>query len=155
MRKGLAIVLGCQVTLVRRSLLLAVGFDPAFKGAAEDADFFYRARERGAVVAHSARAIAYHEDRGSLRDFVEQKVWHGRGLARMMARYGRQYLTRAAQQVDNSVGATKVNAKYLPYILVSWTFTALGVALELIHIALDPSLRQMLLLPRAVQHGAS
>jgi GT2 family glycosyltransferase len=144
MRKGVATVLGCQITLVRRALLLTVGFDPAFKGAAEDADFCYRARAAGAVIAHSARAVAYHEDRGSLSDFIEQKLWHGRGLARMIARYGRGYLSRAAEQVDNSVGATKLNVKYVPYILVSWSFTGLGVLLESLRIAGDSSLRQQL-----------
>jgi GT2 family glycosyltransferase len=138
--------LGCQITLVRRTLLLEVGFDPAFKGAAEDADFCYRARAVGAVVAHSSKAVAYHEDRGSLADFIEQKVWHGRGLARMIARYGRQYVNRAAEQVDKSVGATKLNLRYLPYILVSWSCTAFGVAVETVRIARDPDLRQRLTL---------
>ena len=149
MRKGVAMVLGCQITLVRKTLLLTVGFDPAFKGAAEDADFCFRARAAGAVVAHSERAVAYHEDRGSLTDFVEQKIWHGRGLARMIARYGRRYLSRAAEQVDSSVGATKVNARYLPYVFISWSFTALGVALESVRLARDPALRQRL---SAVHH---
>ena len=144
MRKGVAAVLGCQITLVRKDLLLTVGFDPAFKGAAEDADFCFRARAAGAVVAHSARAVAYHEDRGTLADFVEQKIWHGRGLARMITRYGRQYLNRAAEQVDAHVGATKINARYLPYLLVSWSFTALGVALESMRLARDSALRQRL-----------
>jgi GT2 family glycosyltransferase len=144
MRKGVATVLGCQITLVRRDLLVAVGFDPAFKGAAEDADFCYRARAVGAVVAHSARAVAYHEDRVTLLDFVGQKIWHGRGLARMITRYGRQYLSKAAEQVDNSVGASKMNVRFLPYIFVSWSFTALGVALESMHIARNPDLRKRL-----------
>jgi glycosyltransferase involved in cell wall biosynthesis len=144
MRKGVATVLGCQITLVRKALLVSVGFDPAFKGAAEDADFCYRARAAGAVVAHSARAVAYHEDRDSLKDFIEQKIWHGRGLARMITRYGRQYMNRAAEQVDNSMGATKLNARYLPYIFVSWSFTALGVALESLQIMRDADLRERL-----------
>jgi GT2 family glycosyltransferase len=144
MRKGVAIVLGCQITLVRRALLLSVGFDPAFKGAAEDADFCYRARAVGATVAHSARAVAYHEDRLTLTDFIGQKIWHGRGLARMISRYGRQYLRRAADQVDRSVGASKLNIRYLPYMAVSWSFTALGVALESLRLATDPELRRRL-----------
>jgi len=144
MRKGVATVLGCQITLVRKALLMQVGFDPAFKGAAEDADFCFRARRVGAVVAHSSRAVAYHEDRLTLADFVEQKIWHGRGLARMTTRYGRQYLNRAASQVDASVGAAKLNLHYLPYMAVSWSFTAVGAALESIKIARDPALYQCL-----------
>jgi glycosyltransferase involved in cell wall biosynthesis len=144
MRKGVAAVLGCQITLVRKALLMQVGFDPAFKGAAEDADFCFRARAVGAVVAHSERAVAYHEDRLSLRDFIEQKIWHGRGLARMITRYGRHYLNRAASQVDASMGAAKVNLRYLPYMFVSWSFTAIGVMLESMKIAREPALRQRL-----------
>ncbi len=155
MRKGVAAVLGCQITLVRTAILLTVGFDPAFKGAAEDADFCFRARAAGAVVAHSARAVAYHEDRVSLREFVEQKIWHGRGLARMMVRYRRQYLDRAAEQVDTSVGAAKIDARYLPYMAVSWSFTALGAALELIGIACDPALRARLAAVPVMQSHAN
>ena len=144
MRKGVAMVLGCQITLVRRELLMRVGFDAAFKGAAEDADFCLRARAAGAVIAHSARAVAYHEDRGTLRDFVIQKMWHGRGLARLVVRHRRRYLQQAAGQVNTSVKATKLNAAYLPYIVTNWRFTALGVGLELIRIAWDRDLRRRL-----------
>jgi len=144
MRRGVASVLGCQITLVRQALLMQVGFDPAFKGAAEDADFCFRARAVGAVVAHSSRAVAYHEDRLTLRDFVGQKIWHGRGLARLITRYGRHYLNRAVSQVDASMGAAKLNIRYLPYMFVSWSFTAVGVAMESLKIASDPTLRQRL-----------
>jgi glycosyltransferase involved in cell wall biosynthesis len=143
-RKGIASVLGCGATLVRRDLLMQVGFDPAFKGAAEDADFCFRARATGAVLAHGAEAVAYHEDRETLGEVVRQKIWHGRGLARMITRYRRDYLRLAANQVDSSVGATKMNMRFLPYILVSWSCTALGLALELLAIARDPALRKRL-----------
>lgn len=155
MPRGVASVLGCQVTLVRTDLLLRVGFDPVFKGAAEDADFFFRARAAGAVIAHSARAVAYHEDRSSLRDLVDQKLWHGRGLARMITRYRRQYLRLAAGQVDTSIGAAHLNGRYLPYLLVSWSFIALGVALELVHVACDPVLRRRLATVPATQDHAT
>jgi glycosyltransferase involved in cell wall biosynthesis len=144
MRKGIAAVLGCQVTLMRRDLLMAVGFDRAFQGAAEDADFCFRARSAGAVIAHSERAVAFHEDRFTLPQFIGQKIWHGRGLARMLTRYGRDYFNHAAKQVDTSLGATKLNARYVPYVVVSWSCTALGVALESIRIACNPDLRHEL-----------
>lgn len=144
MRKGVAMVLGCQITLVRRELLMRVGFDAAFKGAAEDADFCFRARATGAVIAHSACAVAYHEDRVTLRDFIIQKMWHGRGLARLVVRYRRRYLQQAAGQVNTSVKATQINAAYLPYIVTNWSFTALGVGLELLRIGWDRDLRRRL-----------
>lgn len=144
MRKGVAAVLGCQITLVRRDLLLRVGFDEAFKGAAEDADFCFRARATGAVIAHSTRAVAYHEDRLSLREFIGQKIWHGRGLARLVMRYKHDYVQLARSQVDNSLGASKLNARYLPYIVTNWSFTAVGLSMELARLACDARLRRRL-----------
>lgn len=144
MRKGVASVLGCQITLMRRDLLTRVGFDEAFRGAAEDADFCFRARATGAVIAHSERAVAYHEDRLSLREFVGQKIWHGRGLARLVMRYKRTYLQLAKSQVDNSLGASKLDARYLPYIVTNWSFTAVGLGMELARLACDPTLRRRL-----------
>jgi len=144
MRTGVAAVLGCQITLIRRDLLMRVGFDEAFRGAAEDADFCFRAAAAGAVFAHSGKAVAYHEDRDTMRDFITQKIWYGRGLARLIVRYRRRYLQHAATQVDTSIGATRLNVRYLPYILTNWSFTAFGVGLELIRVACVPSLRRRL-----------
>jgi hypothetical protein len=79
-----------------------------------------------------------------LGDFIEQRIWYGRGFTRMIVRYGRQYLSQAAAQVDTAAGATKLNLRYLPYIFVSWSFTALGAALECLHIASDAALRKRL-----------
>ena len=107
------------------------------------------------MVAYSAKAVAYHEDRVTLGDFIEQKIWHGRGLARMITRYGRQYLNRAAEQVDNSVGASKLNFRYLPYLFVSWSFTAVGVALESLKLACDPDLREQLRTIKGVTQATS
>jgi glycosyltransferase involved in cell wall biosynthesis len=144
MRTGQAVILGCQITLVRKDLLMRIGFDPAFKGAHEDSDFWFRAWLAGEVFGHSDRAVAYHEDRRSLRDFIEQRIWYGRGFTRMIMRYGRQYLSQAAEQVDTAAGAMKLNIRFLPYIFVSWSFTALGAALECFHIVRDRELRKSL-----------
>jgi hypothetical protein len=45
------------------------------------------------------------------------------------------------EQVDSSMDATKVNARYLHCVFVRWSFTVLDVALESIRIARDPTLR--------------
>jgi GT2 family glycosyltransferase len=139
---------------MRRSLLMQVGFDPAFRGAAEDYDFCTRARAAGAVIAYSARAVAYHEDRGSLRDLIEQRLWYGRGVARMITRYGRHYSNLAAEQMDGVLGATKLNVRYLPFLAVSWGFTAIGMALESLRIACDPALRSHLTRVQLMQDKA-
>jgi glycosyltransferase involved in cell wall biosynthesis len=133
---GSANVLTFQATLVRRELLLRVGFDPVFSGAGEDHDFFYRARLAGARLAHSATAIAYHEDRRTLGAFVRQRLWHGRGMARLLIRYGRTE-TRAAPAAE----ATALEPIRLPFMAVSWLALTGGVVLEALDIARRPRLR--------------
>jgi glycosyltransferase involved in cell wall biosynthesis len=144
MRPGVATVIGCGITLFRRELVMRIGFDPVFEGAAEDADFSFHATSAGAVLAYATKALAYHEDRAHLRSVANQKIWHGRGLARLFTRYGGRYARRAATQVNSSLGETKLNGYFIPYLVVSWTCTSLGLGLELLRIALDPELRQQL-----------
>lgn len=141
-RPGQATVLGCQATLIRRALLISVGFDPAFEGAAEDHDFFFRARAAGAVLGHSARAVAYHEDRRSLGELVRQRFWYGRGMARLVIRH-----RRVADQIDSARKALRKEPYRTPFMAVSWSFTALGMATELTRVALDADLR------RRLRHG--
>jgi glycosyltransferase involved in cell wall biosynthesis len=138
-RPGRATVLGCQATLIRRALVRRVGFDPVFTGAAEDHDFFFRARAAGAVLGHSARAVAYHEDRASLREFMSQRFWYGRGMARLVVRH-----RRLADQVGNARKAMRRKPARIPFMSVSWSLTALGMAAELTRVALDADLRRRL-----------
>jgi glycosyltransferase involved in cell wall biosynthesis len=136
---GPANVLTFQATLVRRATLIRIGFDPVFSGAGEDHDFFYRARLAGARLAHSARAIAYHEDRRTIGAFVRQRLWHGRGMARLLVRYGRTE-TRAAPAAE----ATALEPVRLPFMAVSWVALVAGVILEAFHLAQRPALRSEL-----------
>lgn len=136
---GPANVLTFQATLVRREMLLRVGFDPVFSGAGEDHDFFYRARLVGARLAHSAEAIAYHEDRRTVGAFIRQRLWHGRGMARLLVRYGRTE-TRAAPAAE----ATVLKPVRLPFMAVSWLALIGGVVLETFHLAQRPALRSEL-----------
>lgn len=144
-RPGPANVLTFQATLVRRDLLLRTGFDPVFSGAGEDHDFFYRARHAGARLAHSATAVAYHEDRPTLGEFVRQRLWHGRGMTRLLVRYGRTE-TRAAPAAE----ATATEPARLPFMVVSWLALIGGLIIETVHLAQRPSLRSALRLT----HGA-
>jgi glycosyltransferase involved in cell wall biosynthesis len=135
-RPGKARVLGCQATLIRRDLLLRVGFDPAFHGAAEDHDFFFRARAAGATLGHSASAVAYHEDRATFRDFARQRFWYGRGMARLAVRHH-----ALADQIGTAAEAMDRERRHVPFMVASWSLTALGMAAELVALAFDRGLR--------------
>jgi glycosyltransferase involved in cell wall biosynthesis len=143
-RPGPAPALGCQATLVKREVILAVGFDPAFSGAAEDGDFFFRVRATGATIAYAANAVAYHEDRQSLIEFVRQRTWHGRGLARMAFRHRGRYSAGASTQgaaVRRGVGG---RIAYAPFMLASVSCLAIGMTVESINLLFRPDLRRQL-----------
>ena len=136
---GPAALIGCQATLVRRSLLLSVPFDATFGGAAEDHDWCFRATAAGATLAHADRAIAYHEDRASFAEFVAQRFWYGRGMARLLMRH-----RRLAPQARTASAGTMRTPRYVPFMLTSWAVTALGMAVETAALALNPGVRRRL-----------
>jgi glycosyltransferase involved in cell wall biosynthesis len=141
---GLARGLGCQATLIRRDILVSPGFDPVFTGAGEDGDFFARACAHGARIAFSDRAVAYHEDRRSLSDFVRQRIWHGRGLARSAFRDARHYRSAIAQDGSSAGSGAIQSPRFLLFLAVSMWALAVGFALELARLTVDPELRRKL-----------
>ncbi len=145
---GPAANIGCQATLVRREIVLSVGFDPIFTGAAEDADFCARVRSTGATIAHATDAVALHTDRATLFGFVRQRVWHGRGLARMAVRYKGFYIHEASALRGTALSVRREPVGYLPYRLIGVACLALGMMVETIYLAFRPALRAQLRSPR-------
>jgi glycosyltransferase involved in cell wall biosynthesis len=138
-RPGSTRALGCQATLIRRELLLRVRFDPAFQGSAEDHDFFFRAHAAGATLGHSASAVAYHEDRATFLEFARQRFWYGRGMARLAVRHH-----ALADQVGTAAQAMSREPGHVPFMAVSWSLTALGMAAETLTLAFNGRLRRQL-----------
>lgn len=139
-RPGPASVIGCQATLIRRSLLMDVPFDPIFRGAAEDHDWCFRAGGTDAHLAHSARAHAFHDDRGTFREFAAQRFWYGRGMTRLLLRHH-----RLAPQVRSASAGMWRSPRYAPFMLTSWLVTAFGMMAELVYLtARRPDIRRRL-----------
>ncbi len=130
---GESSVIGCQATLVRRALLEAVPFDSAFPGAAEDHDWCFRAVASGAKLAHTDRAIAFHDDRPSFAEFARQRMWYGRGMARLLVRH-----RRLAPQIRSATVGLARTPEYLPFMAASWALTAVGLGSELLGLRLSP-----------------
>jgi glycosyltransferase involved in cell wall biosynthesis len=142
-RPGIAKALGCQATLIRRELLLRVKFDPAFEGAAEDHDFFFRACAADASIGHSATAVAYHEDRATFIEFVRQRFWYGRGMTRLAVRHH-----ALANQLGSATRAMHREPQHVPFMAISWSVTALGMAAETVALAFNGCLRRQLRRPQ-------
>ena len=145
-RPGPSDVLTFQATVLKRDLVLSSGFDPVFSGAGEDHDFFYRATTRGAQLGHSNRAVAFHEDRSTLRAFLRQRIWHGRGMARLLVRYHRTE-TRARPAAE----AVWRHWEWFPFMAVSWVGLIAGVVVEVAYLARHPELRRSLRIPRTLR----
>ena len=142
---GLSPVIGCQATLVRRSLLLKVGFDPAFTGAAEDHDWCFRAMDQGARLAHTRSSFAYHEDRALFGEFVSQRFWYGRGMTRLFLRH-----RRLAPQMRSASAGMMRSPRYLPFMIASWSITAAGMAAEALYLFSRPgAIRRLRIMNRA------
>ena len=148
-RPGLARAVGCQATLIRRDIVVDPGFDPVFNGAGEDGDFFTRACAHGARVAFSGQAVAHHEDRRSAAAFIDQRIWHGRGLARSAVRGASHYRSAVAEDGSSAGGGLLRAPGYLPFMAVSIWALAVGFGLELARLAVHPTLR------RSLQRGAT
>jgi glycosyltransferase involved in cell wall biosynthesis len=143
-RAGPARTIGCQATLVRRRLVLDVRFDALFTGAGEDGDFFARAGIAGGRLAFSSTAVAHHDDRRTLRGFLGQRVWHGRGLARTALRQRRSYGVAARDEGASAGAGVLSEPGYAPFMLVSLWGLGVGFAIELISLSGDRPRRQRL-----------
>jgi glycosyltransferase involved in cell wall biosynthesis len=139
-RPGPAAALGCLATLVRRELVCRVAFDPMFPGAAEDGDFFFRARKHGARIAISESAVAYHEDRRDFWSFARQRIWHGRGIARILVRHRGAFRRSATRRTNSARLGLTLNLRYLPFMVAGVGFLAIGLSAETLRIALDRKL---------------
>ncbi|MCP3684261.1 MAG: glycosyltransferase [bacterium] len=75
-----------RATIFLRDVILEYGFDCFFKGAAEDHDLCFRLRKNGYTLGVSS-AFIYHQHRASGKAFIRQRIWYGRGNARLFWRH--------------------------------------------------------------------
>ncbi len=72
--------------LFHKSALLAFPFDPFFVGAAEDGDLSIRLGKARLTLGIS-EGVVYHFHKATLTAFIGQKLWYGRGTARLALRH--------------------------------------------------------------------
>ena len=125
--------LGTVVCLIRKDIVLKYKFDPFFKGAGEDGDFYHRVRKDGYKFG-VATATAYHYHRAFFRDFVKQKLWYGEGNARALWKHKRILnLLFPVGLIPFGIWMCIKNRsiKLLPYYFVWSIFTGVGMLKEL------------------------
>jgi glycosyltransferase involved in cell wall biosynthesis len=72
--------LGTIVCLIKKEVILNYKFDNLFEGAAEDADFYARLKKDGYKFGVSF-ITAHHYHRSSFKNFINQRIWYGKGNA--------------------------------------------------------------------------
>lgn len=130
-------VLGTVVCLIRRGIILTYKFDQFFSGAAEDRDFYYRIGKQGHKIGAST-AVAYHYHRTSFEDFVKQKIWYGKGNARIAWKHSNHIpLALTSPFLIIMFGmllSFRYEMKLIPFFLV-WGFSLLiGTAMGFLEI---------------------
>jgi len=116
--------LGTIVCLIRRDIILKYKFDPFFKGAAEDSDFYHRVGKNGYKFGVSS-AVAYHYHRATFKDFIKQRIWYGKGNAIAIIKHRAWILLIAPFLILGggvllSLHHRKI--RYIPFYLV-WSFS--------------------------------
>ncbi len=125
-------------TIFLREVILEHRFDPFFSGAAEDLDLSYRLGKNGNVLGVST-AVAYHYHRSSVKAFVKQRIWYGRGNARLFWRH--KLLTRFIESplllfLGVLICIRKRSLKPLPFYWVWAISTGVGTLSEIAKLVL-------------------
>jgi len=122
-RTGPRQFIGTLLALVDRNVVLDVRFDPAFRGASEDYDFWLRVRKAGHTIGVGS-SYAYHHHRSSFKEFVRQRKWYGRGNVLMARKTGSLYRWIAPLPIL-AVGTlqcvVRFRPQFIPFYLV-WAY---------------------------------
>lgn len=74
--------------IIKREAVIETKFNPFFLGASEDLDFSYRLKKGGYKIGVS-KYFAYHYHRSTMKEFIDQRIWYGKGNARYLIRDGK------------------------------------------------------------------
>lgn len=78
---------GLSASLLRRNVVLSVGFDPSIKLYGDDYDFLSKLKRNGYKVGNS-RAYVYHHHRADLKSLVRQQLRAGQSTPQIMKKHG-------------------------------------------------------------------
>lgn len=85
-KSGEKSILSTGNCLIYKDIVLKFKFDPYFQGATEDTDFFVRLYMAGYKFGTSPE-IVFHHHKSSFQSFIKQKIWYGKGHARLFWKY--------------------------------------------------------------------
>ncbi|AFK22089.1 glycosyltransferase family 2 protein [Pyrococcus sp. ST04] len=73
--------------VIKREIIIDIGFDVHFKGAGEDQDFWRRVHMKGYKFGVSYRRWVFHHHRSSFKEFIKQRIWYGKGNIMLFSKY--------------------------------------------------------------------
>ncbi len=122
---------GLVATIFDRSTLLELGFDDEFRSG-EDIELRWRLAKSGAVVRVSEQTVVTHRFESSFGFARDQWLMDGRGLGRMVAKYGLRaiglvLLPAAACVRGIALCLLRWEPRWIPYYLCFAAYNYLGM----------------------------
>jgi GT2 family glycosyltransferase len=111
--------------IIKREAVVEIKFDPFFLGASEDLDFFYRLKNVGYKIGIS-KYYAHHHHRSTMKEFIDQRIWYGKGNARYLIRDGKYINPVRVLFTGLYHCITKKRLKYIYYYVIWSFFLCLG-----------------------------
>lgn len=124
--------IGTIATIYKKEAVLKYKFDPFFVGAYEDGDLCYRMVKDGHKVGVSS-FFAYHCHRANFNSFKKQKIWYGRGIARMFYKHmSLKFLLAPFLSIPfyTFFCISKGKFKMIPYYIFNGIFATIGMVKE-------------------------
>jgi glycosyltransferase involved in cell wall biosynthesis len=147
--------IGTIAAIFRRQSILENPFDLFFIGAGEDKALCLDLRNRGLRLGVSSVHI-YHQHRASARGYIKQRIWYGKGAARLFWKYRRiSYFIHPSLRIPFGiyVCCRKRSSKMLPYYIVGSVSSNIGLAIGLAQLVLQNlKTRSTNLKSRVVEH---
>ncbi len=136
-REGAATAIGTVAAIYKKDVVLQFGFDPFMSGA-EDGDLCHRLLASGYTLGISSVHV-FHRHRTDLGDLVQQRLWYGRGTARLSWKHrsARILLPALLFPITGSVLAlAKGRPRLVPYFVVAGTIRSCAILAETIRLTL-------------------
>ena len=138
---GEKVKLPMMACIIKRDVILDVGFDIHFKGAGEDHDFWKRAYNKAYRFGVSSKVWVFHQHRSSFREFIKQRIWYGKGNILLFSKY--HDWKRLFNFIGNMIGGVILSInqkkfKFIPFFVLKELGVGVGELIKIIdHLVLD------------------
>jgi hypothetical protein len=136
-REGTTTAIGTVAVIYERDTIMRFPFDPFVSGA-EDGDLSYRLLASGHTLGVSSVHVL-HRHRTDLTGLVQQRLWYGRGTARLCWKHKSARILFPALLfpiTGSALALAKAKPRLVPYFVVAGTIRSFGILAETVRLAL-------------------